>query len=260
LKKKTFCTFYHTILWDDENSKQSESQFNIDQYFVNYTKYKSNDQIDESYDGVSEERILFENKIKFLLLLQIFGFLGSKKYSELNNINITKNHIKQYIENYDCTNFIDEINKLYPMKAITVYENSSLYILWNYTEKITEDPDYMEYNAKISREYFNKLEFDTFDETHLKDIYENITRYRNTNKIMSNHVLFNVLIQLIKNTDPENMELLLKELNIKINSSISIMENYNNYINNISTEIINNYITIIMKFYGNFCGSKTKTK
>lgn len=95
-------------------------------------EFEDDDSILDSYDGLDDNRILFEKKIKFLLLLKkigTFNFCGSAKYKEVDKIIITRTDIKNYLESFNIVDSLDWINNVLPNKVIS-YISKSDYICW----------------------------------------------------------------------------------------------------------------------------------
>ena len=114
-----------------------------------YDEYMGELDIPDSLDGLDESRILFEKKMKFLILLDkfgTFGFCGSSEYKELGEIKITRTDIKNYLESFDIKNHMNWINEVLPNKLVNIVKKSD-YIDLDLEKKIKED---VEYKNKIN--------------------------------------------------------------------------------------------------------------
>lgn len=131
-----------------------------------YVEYMGDQEIPDSFDGLDEDRILFEKKIKFLILLQKFGtfcFFGSAKHKNADKIKITRTDIKNYLESFDIKEHVDWINEVLPNKVVNMVKKSD-FIDWNLEKNIKKDTEYLDKinpkKCELVKEIYSTLDND----------------------------------------------------------------------------------------------------
>lgn len=109
--------------------------------------------ISNSYDELDEDRILFEKKIKFLILLKhlnLFDF--NSKYIEIDTIEITRTDVKNYLESFNIKYNLDWINSVLPNKVINFIKIPEHYDIYN---EIESDVEYQKKHELIKEIFSN---------------------------------------------------------------------------------------------------------
>ena len=71
--------------------------------------------VENSFDGIDPDRILFEKKIMFLMIadkLSCHGFLGSQKERNFKIPQITRQNVAAFLEDIKVTEYIDYVNSI----------------------------------------------------------------------------------------------------------------------------------------------------
>lgn len=109
-----------------------------------YEEFMPEKVISDSFDGLDPERIEWEKKIGFFILLEkfgSFGFFESSKHKNLDNIKITRTDIKKFLESFDLEKYVDWIEQIMPDKIIKIVSKDLLNS--QITSQIEKDPEYM---------------------------------------------------------------------------------------------------------------------
>jgi len=168
-----------------------------------YKEFMPLNYIQDSYDGVSTERINFEKKIKFLLLLQKFstlGFMLNNEKIDVNTIKITRDDIKNYLESYLLNPLhIEWINSIFPNKIIRVISKSYLFYDKKLEKIIKKDEDYINEISpekyKLICEIYKKL-----NNNEKSKIFDFIIE---SNNYTLNSEIYNIFININKNIKTE---------------------------------------------------------
>jgi hypothetical protein len=140
-----------------------------------YKEYMDTNDIPNSFDGLDEERIEFEKKIKFLILVRkmgTFDFFGSKKYEQIDSFQITRTDIKNYLESFDIKKHLDWINYVLPNKVINVIKKP-MFINYDIEQKILSDEEYLNKINLIKCNLVKEI-YSTLNDNDKNIIYENL--------------------------------------------------------------------------------------
>ena len=132
-----------------------------------YQEYMPVQSFPESYEGVENERVIFEKKIRFLILLRIMGqfnFFGSAKKQDLSKLTITRNDIKAYLESYELSaNNLKYAQDYFPEKIIKAIKKSNFYDL-ELDKKIMAEQKYIDdvypYKCELIRKIYSEMNQD----------------------------------------------------------------------------------------------------
>ncbi len=143
-----------------------------------YEEYMPEKDIPNTFDGLEPERVEWEKKIGFLLLLQnfgTFGFFGSAKHNKLSNNSITRGDIKNYIESFEIKSYLDWIKECMPDKIINVITKDLSYLNFNLDDKIKNDDEYIKIINKAKYDLILEI-FKNFTDENKIIIFERITK------------------------------------------------------------------------------------
>ena len=134
---------------------------------VSYQEYMPVQTLPESYEGVESERVVFEKKIKFLILLAQmgqFGFFGSAKKKDLSKLVITRNDVKTYLESYQLSaNNLKYAHDYFPEKIIKAIKKSEYYD-YELNKKIMAEQKYIDdvypYECELIRKIYSEMNQD----------------------------------------------------------------------------------------------------
>lgn len=127
-----------------------------------YEEFMPEKVISNSFDGLEPERVEWEKKIGFLILLEkfgSFGVFGSSKHKNLDDIKITRTDIKKFLESFNVEEYVDWIEQTMPDKIIKIV--SKCFINYEITSQIEKDPEYINLvnplKYKLIMEKYNSL-------------------------------------------------------------------------------------------------------
>jgi len=93
-----------------------------------------------------------------------FGFYGSAKHKDLNNKKITRTNIKNYLESFDISEYIDWIEQIMPNKIIKIVDKNKRYLNYEIEKQIESEPEYLNFvnslKYKLAIENYNTLNSD----------------------------------------------------------------------------------------------------
>lgn len=119
--------------------------------------------IDKESNNIDKECIKFEKKLKFFILLEhfgTFGLFGSRKYKNLEDINIDNSYIDGWIREIDFKPFSSTINKILPNRLT---KNLKKKFDYKITSIISEDEEFK--NKFLENKFvIIKRIYKTFDE------------------------------------------------------------------------------------------------
>jgi len=140
--------------------------------------FPTKDIVSDGVEDISEHRIDFEKKIKFLMIsekLSCHGALGSQGKKDVIP-EITRGNVKAYLENFNINENKDWINEHMPGKLISKIKNdniSSYFILTDKKKEMEEHIDYKNVLIDIKLETYKEICHD-FNETNIEEFYKKI--------------------------------------------------------------------------------------
>ena len=142
-----------------------------------------------SVDGLDVERIRFEKKIKFLILLLKFGTFadfGCENEEEFDsNFQITRTDVKKYLESLDINDHLDWINLVLPNMVVKQIKKLKFYNL-DLEKKIYSDEEYInKINPKrceLIKKIYSTLNNDDKN-TICKILFEKYSKYISSKEI-----------------------------------------------------------------------------
>lgn len=132
--------------------------------------------ISNSFEGLDQERINWEKKIGFIVLIK--KILNNISNDDINNIQITRTDIKKYLESITLDNFTYWIKQVMPDKIIKTI--TTIHV--NFIHRIELEPEYINtinpLKYKLIIEKYNTLS--TEDKLIIYDVViNNFMRYKN---------------------------------------------------------------------------------